>query len=88
MLITAFSNSLQLLQPNSRLAHLILGYSFSRASTVMRPPYKKAGVLDDSRAGWILTRRSRSVFEHPNVRSSLAFRFGEVPLVQSFSFYS
>jgi len=55
--------------------------------TVVRPALMKARRLDDSRAGWLLIRRSRSI-EHSNARFFARFRFVEAQLVQSFSSYS
>ena len=52
--------------------------------TVVRPALMKARRLDDSRAGWLLIRRSCSI-EHSNARFFARFRFVEAHLVQSFS---
>ena len=48
------------------------------------PALMKARRLDDSRVGWLLTRRSCSI-EHSNARFFARFRFVEAHLVQSFS---
>ena len=49
------------------------------------PVLMTARRLDDSRAGWFITRRSCSI-EHSNARFFARFRFVEAHLVQSFSF--
>jgi RNA recognition motif-containing protein len=46
------------------------------------PALMKARRLDDSRAGWLLIRRSCSI-EHSNARFFARFRFVEAHLVQS-----
>jgi hypothetical protein len=67
------------------MMHYVRGYSFSRASTVMRhqPLKYSGGVMDSSRAGYFLIFRSRSS-ERP-IESFRWRRYTEAHLIQSFS---